>query len=253
MSTPHFEDFWTASAITPANRQAFFDRIAAYVPAEPAQDPWSRPSPPQSAERLDGSFAELIDQRRSVRAFSAEPLEDRDLGRLLSVLAEGTSGRPNPAAGGLNTIRGITLTWPTDRGPGRVLQHDPVVHMLTPVGGCPAWADLIDDLGGADAITPPAAVVGLFADTRALLAKYGERGGRFALLEAGAALQNLSLAAAALGLVGYPMGGAVDARMLHLAGLTGTDDASGADEDHERIVAPGAARYVVGYAVGNPA
>ncbi|SEE89791.1 SagB/ThcOx family dehydrogenase [Ruania alba] len=243
MTTPHFEDFWTASSITPANRPAFFERIAGYVPGEPTLDPWSRPSPPQSAERLEGPFAELLDQRRSVRTFGADALEDRDLARLLSVLAEGTSGRPNPAAGGLNTVRAIALTWPADRGPGRVLQHDPVAHMLTTVGDCPGWADLVDDLGGADAVTPPAAVIGLFADTRAMLAKYGERGGRFALLEAGAALQNLSLGAADLDLVGYAMGGATDARMLHLAGLSGlSDDTTGGD-----------VRYLVSYAVGHPA
>lgn len=58
---------------------------------------------------------------------------------------------------------------------------------------------------------------------------------RFVLLEAGAALQSLSLATADLGLAGYLMGGASDARLLDLAGLTS-----------------GPAPYVTGHAIGYP-
>lgn len=60
-------------------------------------------------------------------------------------------------------------------------------------------------------------VATLFPDR--LTAKYGERGGRFALLEAGAVMQQLSLTATDLGVAGVVMGGLLDGYWL---GLTRT-------------------------------
>ena len=82
---------------------------------------------------------------------------------------------------------------------------------------------------------PPPVFLGLFADLDPLHAKYGDRGDRFALLEAGEILQQLSLAVAARGLAGYAVGGSIDDRLIALAGLQ-----------------PVRARFVVGYAFGNP-
>ena len=55
-----------------------------------------------------------------------------------------------------------------------------------------------------------------------LTAKYGERGGRFALLEAGAVMQQLSLTATDLGLAGVVVGGLLDDYWLAQLGLTRT-------------------------------
>lgn len=237
-STEHFDEFWTASALSTLTRRAFAERMARFDPAPPPLDPWSRPGRPMPAARLDdGPLTHLLDARRSTRRFGPEPVTDADLGKVLSVLAGGPQGRRgHPAAGALYSVRVIALSFVAGRSSGRIIQHDPVVHTLTEIGTCPGWTDLVDDLGGQDAETPPAAVLGLFADPVAVLAKYGERGGRFVLLEAGAALQSLALATADQGLAGYPMGGASDARMLDLAGLTSVP-----------------ARYVTGYAIGSPA
>jgi SagB-type dehydrogenase family enzyme len=233
-----FDDFWTASELSALNRPAFFERMASFDPTPVGVDPWSRPAPGVPAERQDGPLSALLARRHSIRRFAPDALTRPDLGRLLSVLAEQprTDGhRGHPAAGGLHAVRAIALVFTAERESGRLLQHDPRGHTLTDIGSCPGWPELVDDLAGHDAETAPAAVIGLFADTGRVLSKYGERGGRFVLLEAGAALQNLTLAAAELGLVGYPIGGSADARMLALAGLTA----------HR-------ARYLVGYAVGRP-
>ena len=245
-TTPAFDDFWTASELSALTRPQFVERMAAATAYESTSgsratsgsgriDPWARPGAPRPAEQLTGSFAEAVRARSSVRRFDDRPISDADLGRLLSVLSGPPSGRGYPSAGGLYPVRAIVLNFQADRAAGRLLQHDPDQHTLTELGGCPGWSELVEDLAGQDAETAPAAVIGLFADTDAMLAKYGERGGRFVLLEAGAMLQSLTLSAGELGLVGYPMGGAGDARMLHLAGLAGRS-----------------ARFVINYAVGHP-
>ena len=64
-------------------------------------------------------------------------------------------------------------------------------------------------------------------------AKYGERGGRFALIEAGQAAQSVALRLVAEGLVGFALGGLVDDRVKRLLRLEGTD-----------------AQIVLGYACG---
>lgn len=232
---PGFDDFWGASELSRITRRRFAERMAGYDPSPPVIDPWSRPSAARPAGRLTGPLANLLTRRRSERRFAPDPISEEDLGRLLSVLAGPDAGRGYASAGGLYAIRAICLLFSADRRTGCILQHDPVRHTLTQVGGSPGWPELVDDLAGQDAASPPAAVIGLYADPTAMLDKYGERGGRFLLIEAGAVLQTLALGAAELGLIGYPTGGASDQRMLGLAGLIGVP-----------------ARYVVSYAVGLP-
>jgi SagB-type dehydrogenase family enzyme len=55
--------------------------------------------------------------------------------------------------------------------------------------------------------------------------KYGERGYRFALLEAGHLAQNILLIAEALGLGALPVGGYVDAHLNALVGVDGCEQA----------------------------
>ena len=52
--------------------------------------------------------------------------------------------------------------------------------------------------------------------------KYGERGGRFALVEVGEAVQSLALRLVAEDLVGYALGGLVDEPVKRLLRLDGT-------------------------------
>jgi hypothetical protein len=233
--TAAFDQFWAASELSEVTAMRFTTRMAAFDPTQPPIDPWSRPAAAEPATWLTGRLPELIAGRRSNRRFASKIITDSELGRLLSVLAGPIAGRGYPSAGALYAIRAITIRFSEDRSSGRILQHDPLAHSLTPIGDSPGWSDLVDDLGGHDAESAPAAVVGLYADPAAMLAKYGERGGRFLLMEAGAVLLSLGMAAAEIGLAGYPAGGGHDRRLVHLAGLSGLP-----------------ARYVVSYFVGHP-
>jgi SagB-type dehydrogenase family enzyme len=56
--------------------------------------------------------------------------------------------------------------------------------------------------------------------------KYGLRGYRFALLEAGHAMQNAALVAAGLGLTALPIGGFYDSRLESLLEVDGVDEAA---------------------------
>lgn len=66
-------------------------------------------------------------------------------------------------------------------------------------------------------------ITGMFWRTRF---KYGVRGYRFVLLEAGHAMQNLCLAAAALDCPALPLGGFFDSEIDQVLGIDGLNEAS---------------------------
>ena len=95
--------------------------------------------------------------------------------------------------------------------------YDPRRHGLVPTGPAPAWADCQAVLG-FECEDPPAAVLVLTARPQATLAKYGERGARFALLEAGSHLGALQAGTARAGLGGVAIGAFQDRALLALIG-----------------------------------
>lgn len=231
------DDFWISSAITAANQDAFGARIAAFDPGTPAPHPWSRPGELVPLPRPHSPIDAILGERRSVRSFTPEPLSTDDLAAVVGVLAVGADGhRSYPAAGALYSVTVIAWLHGVDHPlNGRTVQYDPVHHALVDVGAAPAWAEESRAVTGEAASDPPPVLLGLFADVDTLRAKYGDRGDRFALLEAGEVLQQLSLAVAARHLGGYAIGGSLDQRMVALAGLGRTS-----------------ARFVIAYAFGRP-
>jgi SagB-type dehydrogenase family enzyme len=103
--------------------------------------------------------------------------------------------------------------------------YDPFRHrveLLRPLERADVAAAVVD----ATVVSHAAAVVvvtGMFWRSRF---KYGVRGYRFALLEAGHVVQNLVLAAAALRVAALPLGGFYDRRVDALVGADGLDEAS---------------------------
>ncbi|MFE2302492.1 SagB/ThcOx family dehydrogenase [Streptomyces sp. NPDC059445] len=88
-------------------------------------------------------------------------------------------------------------------------------------------ADVADDVlpcFGFPWIAASRAVLVLTAALPRTTCKYGERGYRFALLEAGHACENLLLLATAFGVPATPVGGFADAPLARLLGLVGGDE-----------------------------
>ena len=231
------DDFWTGSAITAANRTAFGARIAAFEPGPPAPHRWSRPGALINLPRVPSLLDPVLDARRSIRTFAPTPLTGDDLGAVLGVLAERADGhRSYPAAGALYAIGVVAWLFNIDHPlNGHAVQYHPAEHAIADLGEAPTWADEAIAFTGDPTSDPPPVFLGLFADLDKLHAKYGDRGDRFALLEAGEILPQRSLAVAAQNLAGYAIGGSLDHRLVALAGLQ-----------------PVNARFVVGYALGQP-
>lgn len=200
---------------------------------------------PRAARRLFGArLDDTLRERRSPRgAFADRPLSLAELGALLD-LALGARPeaalpakakreetpiaaralRPFPSAGGLYPLEVYVATLACAAVARGIHHYDPVKHALATVAPCPAQGEL-ERLILADNVWGHAAAAlvftGVFARTQA---KYGERGYRFALLEAGHAAQNVLLAAQSLGLAGAPIGGFCEDALGAALGLEATKE-----------------------------
>ena len=222
MATP-FDEFWTASRTTTLTQRRLAERLRDYVPVEDKLDTFELPGRyhglRRSADRLDTVFR----RRRSTREFGTVPLRAKALGRVLGALAATETGRGYPSAGGLYPLRCFPLLLNVEHElNGRVCRYEPVKHALQDAGPCPSWPELAPLLGAEAGASPHFVLVFVLAD-EPLLAKYGPRGGRFGLIETGAAIQSVSLRLAADKMGGYLLGGGADQEVLGLLGLVRPD------------------------------
>ena len=165
--------------------------------------------PPLSATVGEGVEAVLA-ARRSRRSFADAPVSSEQLARLLWA-AQGISGpegeRTAPSAGRRYPLGAFVAVGSVTGVPCGVNRYRPDTHSLAPV----ASGDRRGDLGAAAIDEQPwvgraPAVLAIDAELRGIVEHFaaqppsGVRGRRSALLEAGAAAQNVLLVAEALGL-----------------------------------------------------
>ena len=131
-------------------------------------------------------------------------MSDKQLGTVLGALADNSF----PSAGGLNPLHCYVFH------DGRALRYDIRRHALQDIGAAPE--NLAEILGTPD--VPPLAIVLVLKDSE-VFEKYGQRAGRFGLIEAGAAAQSVCLRLAQQKLGGYLLGGVADNEMLRALGL----------------------------------
>jgi SagB-type dehydrogenase family enzyme len=130
-----------------------------------------------------------------------------------------------PSAGALYPLEAYVVAAAVGGLEPGVYHYDPFRHRLALLG--PArFSDLREtmvDPSLADVAAALIVVTGVFWRTRF---KYGPRGYRFALLEAGHLMQNAVLAATDLDLVSLPLGGFHDALVDDLVGVDGLNEAT---------------------------
>jgi SagB-type dehydrogenase family enzyme len=166
------------------------------------------------------SVEQAIQQRRTVRSYAARPL---DLGQLSQLLwaAQGVTGsggvkRAAPSAGALYPMDVYAVV-----GRGCVAQLEAGVyryafdsHTVAPL----VRADLRSEVAKASLsqmwmAQAPLNIV-ISAEYRRITGKYGERGVRYAMIEAGHIAQNLFLQAEALGLKAGIVGAFRDQQLI---------------------------------------
>ncbi|RZL64510.1 MAG: SagB/ThcOx family dehydrogenase [Variovorax sp.] len=225
---PLFQLFWDNSVLNPTRVLQLAERIGhdaaqAYVPHRPLHTAAAEPLPP-----ADSAIANVHARRRSGRAFGTAALDARSLSNLLRPFAAHTSApastRLLPSGGGKYPVLVYAALYRVTKTPaldGRIAWYDPASHGLVPTALAPAWPVMAKALG-VDWPEPPAAVFLLAGRAEGSLRKYGERGGRFLLLEAGAYMGALGLQVAEAGLSGTAIASFLDADLLRAFGLQGS-------------------------------
>jgi SagB-type dehydrogenase family enzyme len=215
---PTFTLFWEASKLSPRNARGFAERLEedARSPGPAAQLIF-----PDADLPLSGSDERAHWTRTSRRAFGAGPLGAAPLGSLLASVAHRPGGgRLLPSAGATHPVEVFVLGFDV-AAPfgGRVCLYQGDRHALQPIAACPSFAQLQPALGLTPEAGSPSLVVLLVGLGARVMRRYGERGGRFLLLEAGHYAQNLLLAAERLNLAAVPLGGTHDDALAALVGL----------------------------------
>jgi hypothetical protein len=194
---PHFDDFTEASEIHEYNAWLFADQVRSYTPTQRLRT-LNTAGSDQRLHRPSDAHQRLLDQRRSDREFSSAPASQEQLGSLLSGFS-------------------ATVAHVTDMDRHIAVYH-PDSHALGWIADLPPWETWQTTLGSGLETEPPITVF-FCLDTKPMTEKYGERGGRFALIEVGHGAQVLAERAIAAGLSGYSIGGVLERSAQRLFGF----------------------------------
>ena len=217
------DDFWEASSLDRQRRLAFAARAAAYDPPPPGIHRLTPPTAPLALRPVGDRLQRILAARRSGRVFSGPALRHRQVERILAAVGPTPDGRRTvPEAGALDAVH-VYAVVRRARGPlgGQVVRYDHRAHAVHEVARVPA-DDELRALFQIEGDSLPQLVVVLVVDPVAVTAKYGARGGRFALAQVGHAAQNVGLRLAADRLSGYVLGGGLDGEVLSLLGVAHT-------------------------------
>jgi len=179
--------------------------------------------PPRRPTRL---LWRAVEQRRSLRPAPGSTIDRSTLAAVLSSangIREGEPGRRSiPSGGALYPLELYVLSNRVEQTPRCVYHFDPHDSCLESLqGAADGIAGTLLEPAVAENSAAIIAVTGVFWRARF---KYGLRGYRFTLLEAGHAVQNALLTASALGLAALPLGGFYDARVEALLGIDGVHE-----------------------------
>lgn len=229
MTTVHIaelelSDFWEASSLHDHNAAAFANRVLGFEPDERGVHPFAGSGPPVALAPVRDRFQRRLEARRSGRCFSARPLDDRALTRILAAVGTDSGGRSVvPSAGGLGSVHTFGVGSNVE-GPvaASVFRYDAAVHAVHRIGDAPP-TDELRRLFQLECDGTPQLILVFVADLAPVLRKYGPRGGRFVVQEAGHAAQNVSLRLTCDGLTGYVLGGTLDRDVLTLLGVAHLD------------------------------
>jgi SagB-type dehydrogenase family enzyme len=193
--------------------------------------PWRSLPPPEFPAV---AFESVVRCRRSSKAFGRKTLAIQTLSTILFVAYGITrraedAARPDrrtvPSAGALYPLDLYVAVQQVQSVPPGLYHYAPDRHVLAEV----RQADLRDDLARGmiePALAGAPAIVIIAAAFWRSRTKYGLRGYRFTLLEAGHVAQNIQLAAAALNACALPVGGFFDRHIDDLLAINGLHEST---------------------------
>ncbi len=162
------------------------------------------------------SLEEVLRKRESWRRFSQEPLTNEEVARVMWA-AQGVTrtwgGRTAPSAGALFPLEVYVVL------EGGVHHYLPRNHQLLRLSGEDVREALCSAALSQAFIRDAPATVVIAVVFERVTVKYGSRGERYAMIEAGHAAQNILLQATSMGLDSVPVGAFHDERVRQVLDL----------------------------------
>jgi SagB-type dehydrogenase family enzyme len=176
------------------------------------------------APRLTGpvSLEESLNARRSVREFTDEPLSLLEVSQLLWAaqgITSPTGGRTAPSAGGLYPLEIYLVAGTVRNLPAGIYHYVPDGHQLSLISAGDYLQKLSQASLGQKAVAAAAVDLVISSVYDRTTKKYGERGVRYADIEAGHAAQNIVLQAVAIRLGAVTIGAFDDIQVKKLLSL----------------------------------
>lgn len=184
------------------------------------------------APQLDGgvSLEKAIRVRRTIRAFDGRALSLKQISQLLwsaqGITEPGGFKRAAPSAGALYpmdiyAVVGAGCVEGLDPG---VYRYEPEGHSISPGRGEDARGDVANaSLWQTWMAQAPLSLV-ITAEYSRIMGKYGQRGIRYAMIEAGHIGQNIFLQAQAMGLAAGIVGAFEDDKLIRVMGIKKTHE-----------------------------
>lgn len=183
-------------------------------------------------EKNSITLEEVIKKRISGRVFNKNLSLENLSSILSSIQSKNQSSSPNdkdermyPSAGGTFPIESYVLLFqPLKEYESGVYHYDPHSHSLTLIKKIIFNEKLMSSLVMYEYATSAKLAIIFTATFDRITKKYGERGYRFALIEAGCMAQNITLNATAVGVDSVHMGGIIDTQIEALLSIDGTHE-----------------------------
>jgi SagB-type dehydrogenase family enzyme len=220
-----YDQFWRASAYSPYNLAELARQQDAFNGQQKQASILTYPQKPLPLPvQKRHPLRNIENRRKSIRTFTGTRLTTADLSNILSSFRSTSDleHRTYPSAGAMYGLEIFCVTYDVENFTNKLLYYNPDHHAISVVGDAPSWDEASNNCN-IDTDGSPQCIILFVSLPERLTAKYGERGGRFALIECGAALQQLTMhVASSKSLAGCPVGGLIDAYWLRQLNLSET-------------------------------
>ena len=172
----------------------------------------------------DDRLFDVMKRRQSYRQYQNYQISKKQLSSLFSSFAQVNNHRLLASAGAKYPIEVYALCFNVQNLNNKIVYYNYLDNSLSIIGQCASWDKLKYITGAGDMIEGSPSMMFIFVGFKdRVVSKYGERGGRFILIESGHYIQNLVLRVTYEKLKAVELGGIYDNDIKRLLGLENTN------------------------------
>ena len=212
--SPTFDLFWENSKFNKYNALQLSNKLNEDARISKTIPQLFYPTEELQLKKPNDKLAKILDKRESKRKFSEYELTEKQLGSLFYGFSQKESmTRIIPSAGAKYPVEVYAFLFNV-RGPlnKKVVYYNPDFHSLSIVNDCGSFQE-VNEHCGLRVEGNPSVLFVFVGFVERVTKKYGERGGRFFLIEVGHYAQTLGLRIAQEKLCGVEVGGIYDDEM----------------------------------------